>query len=318
MKNILKIFLTAFFMVGVFWFFDIPINALYIKVSAWGYVAVSALLILTLIPLFAVIRWSIILRGAGIKESLLTLWGINLKALFLGLFLPGTQSSDLIRIVLMERRHPEKSGVVGSTVFIERMMGLSLLAVWALVALPAFFGNPRFSLVAGMVGLMNLAVFGLILILFLSQYLSRDFRVGTGLLGRIVSYLGRFHGSILRFPYRQGLLVTLVIIGLYQLSLILIVFLLFHALGHPLPFTQHLIFYPLISVLTILPITIGGFGLREGAFVWFYSLVGVPAEVAIGVSVANYVVVILLPALLGGILLLRASLSGSAPPLSPL
>jgi glycosyltransferase 2 family protein len=67
---------------------------------------------------------------------------------------------------------------------------------------------------------------------------------------------------------------------------------------------QNLLLYPLIGLLTVVPVTVSGFGVREGAFVFFYSLVGVPSEVAVGVSLLNYLLVIGVPALLGGLLLL--------------
>lgn len=57
-------------------------------------------------------------------------------------------------------------------------------------------------------------------------------------------------------------------------------------------------------MLTVVPLTVSGFGVREGAFVFFYSLVGVPAEVAVGVSLLTYLLVIGVPSLLGGLLLL--------------
>ncbi|SDA27911.1 hypothetical protein SAMN05216315_13531 [Nitrosospira sp. Nsp18] len=54
----------------------------------------------------------------------------------------------------------------------------------------------------------------------------------------------------------------------------------------------------------LVPVTVSGFGVREVACVFFYSLVGVPSEVAVGVSLLNYLLVIGARALLGGLLLL--------------
>jgi uncharacterized protein (TIRG00374 family) len=147
--------------------------------------------------------------------------------------------------------------------------------------------------------------------LFLSRRLSISGYADAGFIGRVISYLGRFHGAVVRFPYRRGLLMTLVFIGGTQLSVIVIVYLLFHAMDHPLALVQHLLFYPLIGALMIVPVTVGGFGVREGAFVWFYSLVGVSADVAVAVSVATYVVVTVVPALAGGVLLLWSSMTGA-------
>jgi uncharacterized membrane protein YbhN (UPF0104 family) len=63
----------------------------------------------------------------------------------------------------------------------------------------------------------------------------------------------------------------------------------------------------------MVPVTIGGFGLREGVFVYFYSFIGVPAEVAVCSSILNYVILNLSPAALGGLLCLWDSVHGKPP-----
>jgi uncharacterized protein (TIRG00374 family) len=93
-------------------------------------------------------------------------------------------------------------------------------------------------------------------------------------------------------------------IAAFQLSVVTVVHLLFLAFEQPVPFVQNLLMYPLIGLLTVVPVTVSGFGVREGGFVFFYSLVGVSAEVAVGVSLLTYLLVIGMPALLGGLLLL--------------
>lgn len=309
LKRLARLGLTIALLVGVFWFFDIPVASLHTHVAVWGWVALALLLRLTLVPLFAVSRWRFILRLIGVQERLTTLWAINLKALFMGLFLPGGQGSDLCRIALIEQRHPQHTGLVGSSVFIERAIGVSLLSLWALLALPLFHGQPGFGAVAAMVAALNLAVAGGLALLYLSRRLAFQQAAGDGLAGRVLRWLGRFHGGVVGFPYRNGLLMTLVFIAGYQLSLVLIVALLFLAFGQTVPFTRHLLFFPLIAALALAPVTIGGFGLREGAFVWFYALVGVPPEIAVGVSLTNYLISNMAPALIGGLLLLWSVLA---------
>ena len=49
----------------------------------------------------------------------------------------------------------------------------------------------------------------------------------------------------------------------------------------------------------MVPITISGLGMREGLFVGFYMLFGVASETAVAVSLLNYLIVIVLQALIG-------------------
>jgi glycosyltransferase 2 family protein len=53
------------------------------------------------------------------------------------------------------------------------------------------------------------------------------------------------------------------------------------ALHHPLPFTFVLVVYPIMLLISLLPITIAGLGVREAGFVYFLGLGGMPAEVAL-------------------------------------
>ncbi len=303
---LLKLLVTVALLLTLFHLLDLSIADMLGCITHWGFIAFSALLPLSLIPLIAANRWRYLLRLSGIEERLAVLWGLSWKALFLGLFLPGSQGLDFFRILFIERRHPGSRGIAGSTVVVERMIGFLLLGLFTLAAILLVTNDQHFSVVFALV----LAVNGLLWLLVLTVFLVRwrePVPAPAGLarvFSRAVRYLHRLHTAVQGFPYRRGLLPTVLWIGAFQLALVAVVHLLFIAFGHPLPFIRHLLFYPLIGMLTVVPVTVSGFGVREGAFVYFYGLVGIPAEVAVGVSLVNYLLVIGIPALLGGVLLL--------------
>jgi hypothetical protein len=60
-----------------------------------------------------------------------------------------------------------------------------------------------------------------------------------------------------------------------------------------------LIFIPVVTVITLVPVSVGGWGVREGALVALLGLVGVPSHTALAFSVLFGVAGILasLPAL---------------------
>ena len=109
-----------------------------------------------------------------------------------------------------------------------------------------------------------------------------------------------FYGTIVFFPYKKNMVSTILLILCFQISTILSVYLLFKVYGVDLPLSTHLALYPIISILSMLPITISGFGIREGLFVAFYTSLGVRPDIAVSVSLMNYIILILLPALIGG------------------
>jgi uncharacterized protein (TIRG00374 family) len=60
-----------------------------------------------------------------------------------------------------------------------------------------------------------------------------------------------------------------------------------------------------VVISNILPISIGGLGIREGAFVYFLSKFGVESEIAFVISLSGFLVKILIPGLIGLIISLR-------------
>jgi hypothetical protein len=46
-----------------------------------------------------------------------------------------------------------------------------------------------------------------------------------------------------------------------------------------------LVFIPVVTVVTLLPVSVGGWGLREGALLALFGLVGVPSHDALAFSV---------------------------------
>ena len=108
--------------------------------------------------------------------------------------------------------------------------------------------------------------------------------------------------TFVNYPYRKVLASSILLILSLQIITVIIVYLVFLAFGVDIPFSQHLVFYPIISILSIIPISISGLGVREGFFVYFYSLIGVSADIAVSVSLINYCIEILLMAIMGGII----------------
>jgi uncharacterized membrane protein YbhN (UPF0104 family) len=62
---------------------------------------------------------------------------------------------------------------------------------------------------------------------------------------------------------------------------------------------------PIISALQMLPVSISGFGVREGAYVFFFSAYGVSSTEAIAASLAFWILVALVSLSGGAIFALR-------------
>lgn len=77
------------------------------------------------------------------------------------------------------------------------------------------------------------------------------------------------------------------------------VYCLLAAIGAPVSFLLALSLVPTISLIVLLPISILGLGVKEGAFVFFFGGAGVPPALAVGASLASYVVIIMNSLVLG-------------------
>lgn len=285
--------------------FSISANAFADKLMYPSFSGLAAVLPFTAIPLISVNRWRLFLMSMGIREHFFSLWKINLISSFQGLVLPSTQGHDAFRMFHIANRHPGCAGASAGSVIIERMFGLDVFCAVALVGLPFVqkYAEVKWSIVLSVMGFSLAAAVGTLMIV--NSWIHRLYsglRPRMRIIGRIVSFLDSTHKALVDFPYRKVMLSSIILILLFQLSTILSVYLLFRAYGIDLPFYMHMAFYPVIAIIAMMPVTIGGFGVREGAFAYFYSLVGVPAEVSVCVSVANYVVLSLLPAALGGLI----------------
>ena len=269
------------------------------------FLILASFLPLSVIPFVSINRWKMFLSETGIRERFWPLWKINLVSTFQGLVLPSTQGVDAFRMYHIAKRHPEGVGGAAGSVLIERMIGVLVWCGIALVGLPLVLRHveTKWSIAIAVIGFSVAAVIGSLLVVsprFHRLYAGR--RPKMKVLAKVIGFLDKTHETLVTFPYRKVLLSSIGLIIVYQFCSITCVWLLFNAYGVSLPLYMHMAFYPVIAIIAMMPVTIGGFGVREGAFAYFYSLVGVPAETSVCVSVANYVVLCLLPAALGALL----------------
>ena len=84
------------------------------------------------------------------------------------------------------------------------------------------------------------------------------------------------------------------------------------ALHIDLPFSYCLIVYPLVGAFSAIPISLNGFGLREGGYLFLLGVIGVNSEKGIAFGLLLFLIVAL-DSLLGGIaFILRKSPGPSA------
>jgi uncharacterized protein (TIRG00374 family) len=270
------------------------------------YYLIALLVIIVVVPALVLDRWNYFLKLSGIRENFLQLYRIHHVAQFYGLFLPSTSGSIPVQIYMIEKRHPDKKGITGTTVIAEKMFSLFCLV---LLALAGSFLTGNIENINYLRLFLALILTGIIFFLILAgkgrkiDWFSRlSEKSGINLLKGILDYVNSLIESFREFPFRKALLNSFVQLLFFQAATVLMVWLIFLSFGENISLQYHFAFVPIGYISALLPVSIGGLGVREGVFVYLYGLIGTDPALSLSVSLANYLALTVTPGLIGGIL----------------
>ena len=226
------------------------------------------------------LRWCRILAAMGETLPLATAFPLVLIGMFFSLVLPSTIGGDAVR---MWKLH--QAGVPGQTavtsVMIDRLVALvavlllitaGLPALYALVPDPAARGGALVLLVLGYGG------FALALVLDRLPFGLDRFR-----LVRWTRQLCADLRHVLLVPRVAA--PTLLYSLVNQGGLILVTWILARGMSFPVTALDCLIVVPVATLVSVVPISVAGWGVREGAYVAGFGLVGLGASDALALSV---------------------------------
>lgn len=242
-------------------------------------------------------RWSYTARRLGVALPMGRAFGEYYLASFINQVLPGGVAGDVGR-AWRHARWQQAGAAAWHAVLIERLSGqvaMILLALLAVAAAPAL----RSAVVEGGFSVLG---WGVLLLAVL-----------TGLawgLKRMRVHLQPFGRDLRRALLRPDVLVVQLVLSLLVATSYVLVFVCCaRAIGVDRPLSGLLPLLPPVLLAMALPLTMAGWGVREGAAAGVWLLAGLPPEEGLAVSLA-YGVVVLLSSLPGGLLLLRGSWHG--------
>jgi len=100
----------------------------------------------------------------------------------------------------------------------------------------------------------------------------------------------------------RRLLLRIALVSLvFHLSQVCVQWMIGKAAGVSLPFTYCLVFHPILSVMMALPVSIGGFGVREGGYLYFITRIGIDDSIGVTMGLLWFAVSAI-AALTGGVL----------------
>jgi len=210
-------------------------------------------------------RWQLLAAIVGLRGRFRRFLAYYFIGVFTNLFLPGLVGGDAARAIYLGREHDRIGHAVASTVA-DRMVGLIALfwlaatAVWALNGgiLPASVTRPVILL-----GLAGFAAYLVAPLIARAEHLMPH-RLARPM-GLVTPYLHR----------PAALIVPLVLSLLLQISLVIGQYILALGLGLSIPLYIMVLCLPIANAFATIPVTIGGLGLREGAFTVLFGMAGV-------------------------------------------
>jgi glycosyltransferase 2 family protein len=285
--NLLKIVIS----IGlVFWAFskiDLKlVGAQLAAANPWSILAALALFETAII--INGVKWQVLLRAQGVRVP----FGALLQFLFMGFFfnnfLPANVGGDVIRGYGLAR-YTDRAADAAVSVVVDRIVGLiaymstAFAAAVIVVNLNSGKDLRQLEWVAFVALLALLVGFAVLLSRRVRAMLSRFFAMG--LLSPLAPLWNRISGAFdaYRFQYRALALAF----GLGLLGIVCTAFVnwfLSQSMGGGMPLPTIFLLNPLIALTLMLPISIGGIGVSQAAYPFFYGLAGVPPSHALAVS----------------------------------
>lgn len=271
--------------VGVFVFLahTIEIGAALDRLRAIGWFSAAAALAILFAQIVVVgLRWHLVARVVGGALPLARTTRVALISQFVSLALPSTLGGDAARL-LFARRAGIPINRALSGIVLDRIVGIAAVGALMVALLPAFFGlvadhAARVAMGASCAALV-LALVGFVL---LSNPAMRA--LARHRYGRPIAAAIRDARALADAPERAAIAATAMLV---QAMSIAAIWALAHGLGVRLDLLACLVMLPPIGLTSMLPISIGGWGVREGAMVAGLGLIGIAASDALALSIAS-------------------------------
>jgi uncharacterized protein (TIRG00374 family) len=242
--------------------------------SVLGMVGVMVLQVIV-----AVFRWHRIMISKGVHISVRRSARYFWLGLFFNQLLPSSIGGDAIRGYCLVR-DGQSLGRATLSVLLDRILGMAGLVVLIALAIPYamnLINNPEMQW--GMMSALLVVIAGFIAILFIDIFTRRfsSWRVMKGLT-TLASDARQLLGS------RQGLGLVLFSVLIHILSIV-VLGMLSSALSIKVDWIALIIIVPITTLLITIPLSIAGWGVREGVMVVGLGYVGIAPEEALALSI---------------------------------
>lgn len=257
-------------------------------------VLTAGFLVLWLGHYICIYRWRMLMRPLMPVLSIANLFGIYCIGLFFNLTFPTVVGGDVVKMYYAGK--PSKSYAQSfAATFLDRDAGMLAMMIIACVVI-LFYpmdvpGIPVAFIIWGTSALFilgNVAIFAPYLHRLLTDFLRRlhlnRLAHKTDTISNVFLIMGK---------HRYVLLLSLLISLINQLMVASVTWILALGLRIKLPMYYFLVFVPVITLISMIPISLNGMGLREYAFMSLFGAVGISMASCIALGLLSSIIMIL-------------------------
>ncbi|MBA7564597.1 hypothetical protein ES708_06260 [subsurface metagenome] len=248
------------------------------------------------------VRWKVLLSTQKVRLSTGTLTVTVLIGYFFNNFLPTSIGGDVFRTYDASKKANIPLSTSASVIIVERFSGVVSAVTYAVAAL--FLG---FTAIGNQSVIIPIVIFFVITVIlafliinpsvFRLDKISNKFKFMLKLRRK----LSNVYKTLMSFKkYKLVLIKALVFSFLLQFAVILNYYLAARALGIDLTLAAFIFIVPVVSTITMIPISIGGIGIRENSLVFIMVAMGIANEKAFLCSLLILFMLILI-GMVGGI-----------------
>ncbi len=248
-----------------------------------------AFLMYIISQLVSSLRWFCLARGLEFPGKLSTYIGYYFVGMYFNLFLPTSVGGDVLKVMFLSRGEAKKLKASFS-VIMDRLLGLTAMFCLGAGASIIYKGiiPANFS---------SLLCISFVMLLIAPVILIRVHHIISKTWPEFAQRLSPLK-QLWQKPktITAGFLLSLILQALGMGAVAL--------LANDMTLSPHPAFYfaafPLVAVITLLPLSFNGIGIREGGFVYFMGIKGVPPEKALTLSLSFFAIQVT-ASLIGGL-----------------
>lgn len=300
MKNVLNYVLRVGISAALLWWLftkiDMKQTAQVIRSADLKYILIAFAFFLSTYVL-TYNRWRLFMKALQLDVPYREIVRYFFIGLFGNLFLPSAIGGDAIKIYGLCKYTPHKAKVVAS-ILLDRLSGYAGLVLVVITACAIGF---KYLTDPGIVIPILLIIPGTVVITFvLFNETAYEFCC------RIFDRIPKFKNALMQMHYDIALLkgkqghgyAGIALSCLSHVCLATLAFYTARALHQDVKLIYFLLFFPIISVASLLP-SLGGLGVREAAAVYLFGKIGIDSGIAASITLIGYIFMVIV-GLIGG------------------